>query len=139
MFRDLLTTEKYSVVVRKENFVVFTQTDKKIYSPGQTVKYRVIVMRTDFSLYDGFCDVTLISAEGIQINKKENAALVKGFSQGEFELVDSATHGQWKIKVALDGYRQTYVTVFDIEEYHLPKFDITFDMPDVVRADSASE
>ena len=96
-------------------------------------------MRTDFSLYSGRCDVTLISPQGIRIDKKEDKALIKGYSQGEFELVESATHGEWMIKVALNGYRQTYITVFNIDEYHLPKFDITLDMPDAVRADSVLE
>lgn len=96
-------------------------------------------MRTDFSLYSGRCDVTLISPDKIRIGKKENMALIKGFTQGEFELVESVTHGEWKIEVELSGYQHTYVTAFNIDEYHLPKFDITVDTPDAVRADSVLE
>lgn len=96
-------------------------------------------MRTDFSLYSGRCDVTLINPDKIRIDKKEDMALIKGFSKGEFELVESVAHGEWMIKVELNGYRQTYATVFNIDEYHLPKFDITLDTPKVVRADSGLE
>ncbi|XP_065816801.1 alpha-2-macroglobulin-like protein 1 [Labrus bergylta] len=123
--------EVRKVMIRTYEPMTFVQTDKPIYLPGQTVKFRVVTIDTKFrpatQLYD------IINLEDPNSNKI--GQWLKETSNGKilqlsFSLNAEAREGIYNIIVSI-GENKIYWN-FKVEKYVLPKFEVNIKAPDKV-------
>ncbi|NWR02300.1 A2MG protein, partial [Paradoxornis webbianus] len=123
------------VVVQNSETLVFIQTDKPIYKPGQT---GAVPLFTAFSR--PHCKLPLFSqslCDYLQDPKKNrlyqwtNVELEMGFIQLFFNLTSEPIQGTYTV-VAQKAAGTTVRHSFSVEEYVLPKFEVTVKMPKVI-------
>ncbi|NXV15676.1 A2MG protein, partial [Cepphus grylle] len=128
-----------SVLVKNSESLVFVQTDKPIYKPGQTVLFRIVSLDTDFRPLNETPPVLTISlwSPYLQDPKKNRlyqwteAELKGGLIQLFFNLTSEPMQGTYTV-VAQKASGKTIHHPFSVEEYVLPKFEVTVKMPKVI-------
>ena len=117
---------KNGVKISSSNPVIFLSTDKPVYKPGQTVKFRVLGL--DRFLKPSSSDLKL---EEVFIKNPSQAKLISivdasfnnyGMWGDEFYVVAEAEVGDWELGVKIND--EDFSTTFKVIEYVLPKFDI---------------
>ncbi len=101
--------------------IVFVETDKPIYKPGQTVHIRLIAVDSTLKKAEDDVTVEISDAKGVKVFKKK--VHVDGMAQLSFNLSKELNEGVWKIRVLRNG-RTIDQLDFRVEEYTLPKFEI---------------
>ncbi|XP_041924560.1 alpha-2-macroglobulin-like protein 1 isoform X1 [Alosa sapidissima] len=113
--------------------ITFIQTDKPIYTPGQTVHFRVISLDTKFIAVNGeYPVVELKNSGGTRIGQWLNYS-----SQGQIlalshTLSSEAPEGAYFFYVYTNQDHATATHGFRVKKYVLPKFEVTTDHPFVV-------
>ncbi|XP_037370272.1 alpha-2-macroglobulin-like [Talpa occidentalis] len=119
------------VVTNKEN-LVFVQTDKPIYKPEQTVKFRVVVLDENFQPLDESIPLVYIEdPKGNRITQWQNLKLENGLNQLAFPLSSEPFQGLYKVVVQKASGGRTEHT-FTVEEFVLPKFEVQVTMPRII-------
>ncbi|NWH94482.1 A2MG protein, partial [Aegithalos caudatus] len=113
------------VVVQDSESLVFIQTDKPIYKPGQTVLFRIV------SLDEEFRPVNEMDPKKNRLYQWTNVELEMGFIQLFFNLTSEPIQGTYRV-VAQKAAGKTVQHSFSVEEYVLPKFEVTVKMPKVI-------
>ncbi|NXP39134.1 A2MG protein, partial [Leiothrix lutea] len=113
------------VVVQNSESLVFIQTDKPIYKPGQTVLFRIV------SLDEEFRPVNEMDPKKNRLYQWTNKELEMGFIQLFFNLTSEPIQGTYTV-VAQKAAGTTVRRSFSVEEYVLPKFEVTVKMPKVI-------
>uniref|UniRef100_A0A8U8BVX3 Uncharacterized protein n=1 Tax=Geospiza parvula TaxID=87175 RepID=A0A8U8BVX3_GEOPR len=113
------------LVVQDSESLVFIQTDKPIYKPGQTVLFRIV------SLDEEFRPVNEMDPKKNRLYQWTNAELEMGFIQLFFNLTSEPIQGTYTV-VAQKASGKKVQHSFSVEEYVLPKFEVTVKMPKVI-------
>ncbi|XP_060595045.1 alpha-2-macroglobulin-like [Ruditapes philippinarum] len=116
------------VTVKRPDLITLVQTDKPIYKPGQTVKFRVMTM--DYKLMsriDGYQQITIETPNGLKVMQWDDIPSPTGLVSLEMPLSSDPVLGSWMIKV-LYGSKEIRQS-FKVDEYVLPKFEITITPP----------
>ncbi|NXB68421.1 A2MG protein, partial [Struthidea cinerea] len=113
------------VVVQNSESLLFMQTDKPIYKPGQTVLFRIV------SLDEEFRPVNEMDPKKNRLYQWTNIELEMGFIQLFFNLTSEPIQGTYAV-VAQKASGKTIQHSFSVEEYVLPKFEVTVKMPKVI-------
>ncbi|NXQ09810.1 A2MG protein, partial [Peucedramus taeniatus] len=113
------------LVVQNSESLVFIQTDKPIYKPGQTVLFRIV------SLDEEFQPVDEMDPKKNRLYQWTNAELEMGFIQLFFNLTSEPIQGTYTV-VAQKASGKNVQHSFSVEEYVLPKFEVTVKMPKVI-------
>ncbi|NXU42737.1 OVOS protein, partial [Drymodes brunneopygia] len=126
--------ERRSVMIWNTGSIVFVQTDKPIYKPGQTVRFRVVALDSNFKLVqekvsDHLCSFFLQDPRGNRILQWQNVKSEMNITQLEFPLTEKPILGNYKIIVAKKSGDKINHS-FLVEEYVLPKFDVTVTAPE---------
>ncbi|XP_044727005.1 CD109 antigen-like isoform X2 [Chrysoperla carnea] len=111
-----------------KSYSVFIQTDKAIYKPGHTIRFRCIVL--DKRLRPGVTgsiDVRITDGGGNRVKQWIRALTSKGVFSGELPLSESPVLGDWNITVVV--LNQTFTKSVHVAEYVLPKFEVKVDAP----------
>ena len=120
----------------EEGFLLFVETDKPIYKPGQTVRIRLMTMDALLKPWPSMATVEVQDAKGIKVFKKEIATDDYGMATLDLPLSTEPNLGVWKL-TALAGEQKTQLDV-RVEEYVLPKYEVVVDtQKDWVLADEA--
>ncbi|KAK6180007.1 hypothetical protein SNE40_012232 [Patella caerulea] len=115
--------------------LTFIQTDKPAYKPGQTVKFRVLVLNTDLMQTNKSVSSILIKdPEGVIMKQWLNVTSLSGLISLEFLLSKEPVLGTWKIVTSVGSTVKS--TPFKIEEYVLPKFELTISPPPYITIES---
>uniref|UniRef100_A0A8V0ZKN1 Ovostatin n=1 Tax=Gallus gallus TaxID=9031 RepID=A0A8V0ZKN1_CHICK len=114
--------ERRSVMIWNMESFVFVQTDKPIYKPGQSVMFRVVAL--DFN----FKPVQEMDPQNNRIFQWQNVTSEINIVQIEFPLTEEPILGNYKIIVTKKSGERTSHS-FLVEEYVLPKFDVTVTAP----------
>uniref|UniRef100_A0A8C8S4T2 Alpha-2-macroglobulin bait region domain-containing protein n=1 Tax=Pelusios castaneus TaxID=367368 RepID=A0A8C8S4T2_9SAUR len=105
----------------------FVQTDKAVYKPGQTVKFRIVSLDKDFVPSTRKLPlVTLQDPSGNHIAQWRDVTPQKGIVDLSLPLSAELALGTYTIKVEWTTH------TFSVEEYVLPKFEVTIELPPVV-------
>ncbi|KAL8562826.1 hypothetical protein ACOMHN_004518 [Nucella lapillus] len=105
--------------------VIMIQTDKVIYTPRQTVMYRVIALDDDQRFAHWPVTVDIKNPDLIILERQHHHSL-EAFKGRNFSLPRDATAGTWSITAYYDGskVRTTKTINFDVQEYVLPTFKV---------------
>lgn len=135
----VLPEGEYELTVRGEGFadkatvqvaqgsMLFLETDKPIYKPGQTLHARLISL--DSELKPSPVDATLEvqDAKGIKVYKAVLRTDEYGMGTLDIPLSEEPNLGVWKVS-AQAGDHSAQIDV-RVEEYVLPKYEIKVDLP----------
>ncbi|NXX75555.1 A2MG protein, partial [Urocolius indicus] len=114
-----------AVLVKNSESLVFIQTDKPIYKPGQTVLFRIVSLDKDFH------PLNEVDPKKNRLYQWTKAELKGGLIQLFFNLTSEPVQGTYSV-VAQKASGKTIMHPFSVEEYVLPKFEVTVKMPKVI-------
>ncbi|KAM6292658.1 alpha-2-macroglobulin-like protein 1 [Porphyrio hochstetteri] len=119
--------KKQKVLIRHADKKTFIQTDKPVYKPGQIVKLRIVTLDQKFiASSETHRLVELKDPKGNRIAQWLNVTPLGGIVDLSFPLAAEAQVGEYTIKIP----DRTHT--FRVEEYVLPKFSVSIQMPQVV-------
>ncbi|KFZ63747.1 Ovostatin, partial [Podiceps cristatus] len=122
--------ERRSVMIWNTDSIVFVQTDKPIYKPGQNVMFRVVALDFNFKpVQEMYPLVAIQDPRGNRIFQWQNVTSEMNIIQIEFLLTEEPILGNYKIIVGKKSGDKTNHS-FRVEEYVLPKFDVTVSAPE---------
>ncbi|NWH97379.1 A2MG protein, partial [Tichodroma muraria] len=118
------------LVVQNSESLVFIQTDKPIYKPGQTVLFRIVSLDEEFRPVNEMVSMILDPKKN-RLYQWTNVELEMGFIQLFFNLTSEPIQGTYTV-VAQKASGKTVQHSISVEEYVLPKFEVTVKMPKVI-------
>ncbi|XP_077311729.1 alpha-2-macroglobulin-like isoform X2 [Lithobates pipiens] len=120
------------VLVKKTRSSLLVQTDKAVYKPGQTVNFRILSINEDLKPKDTVLPVVELQDSGNnKIGQWLNVSVSQGLVELSFPLSFEPPLGEYSIRV-----KNTVHSTFTVEEYVLPKFEVSLQFPKVVMFDS---
>jgi CD109 antigen len=119
--------EDRTTVRVERSFLVFVETDKPIYKPGQTMHLRLITLDAELRPVSELSTVEILDAKGIKIFRREVNTDEYGMVTLDLPISGEPNLGVWKITAVTDkGRAQLDVRV---EEYVLPKYEVKVELP----------
>lgn len=120
--------------IRSETLVIFAETDKPVYKPGQLVKFRILPVDTLLRpvQHSKQNEIWIEDPTGIRVAQWDNVPTQGGIIQEELQLSSEPVLGMWALHTAI--YNTTYVKHFEIRKYVLPKFEVTVTPPSYLLA-----
>ncbi|XP_014742819.1 PREDICTED: alpha-2-macroglobulin-like protein 1 isoform X1 [Sturnus vulgaris] len=119
--------KKQKVLIKHADKKTFIQTDKPVYKPGQIVKLRIVTLDRNFiASSETQRLVELKDPKGNRIAQWLDVTPVGGIVDLSFPLAAEAPLGEYTIKTP------DLTRTFRVEEYVLPKFSVSIQMPQVV-------
>jgi hypothetical protein len=115
---------------------IFIQTDKPIYTPMQSVKFRVIAVDEYQKLAKYLIKIDIKNNKEIVVDRMRYTA-EEAFKAKEFELPKDTPPGVWSITANFEGMGnstgQIQTVKFEVREYVLPRFSSSVSVePDVI-------
>ena len=107
--------------------LLFLETDKPIYKPGQRIRIRALRLDSDLKPLPGPVEVSILDAKGIKVHKATVDADEFGMAEAALPLSREPNLGVWKI-IAESAKQETQLDV-RVEEYVLPKYEVSIDLP----------
>ncbi|XP_065712134.2 alpha-2-macroglobulin-like protein 1 [Patagioenas fasciata] len=124
---SLDVSKKKKVMLRALKPGIFIQTDKAVYKPGQQVKFRIVSLDKDFAPSNKKLPLVFLKdPSGNRIAQWREVTPRQGIVDLSLPLAAEPALGTYTIEV--EGKRHS----FSVEEYVLPKFEMTIDLPAVV-------
>ena len=125
--------DEIKILVSYKNTMVFIQTDKPIYNPGQTVNLRVIPLGLDLKASTSNVTIEVLNPQGIRVERWKNLNTKEGFFSRRLDLSENAILGLWTISALYGhGMVQNASIQFEVREYVLPTFSVKIDGPSYV-------
>jgi CD109 antigen len=119
-------TDKAPVSIAKD-YLVFLETDKPIYKPGQTFYIRVITLDSELKPVIEPVTVEILDAKGIKVFRTETITDEYGMMELELPISNEPNQGVWKINAITEKSRNQLDV--RVEEYVLPKYEISVELP----------
>lgn len=119
-------SDKTTINVEK-SYLVFVETDKPIYKPGQTIHIRVLTLDPELKPSVESATVEILDAKGIKIFRSIITTDEYGMTGIDLPVSDEPNLGVWKINVVTEKARNQLDV--RVEEYVLPKYEVKVDLP----------
>ncbi|NXY13730.1 A2ML1 protein, partial [Atrichornis clamosus] len=116
--------EQKKVLICKARSGTIIQTDKPIYQPGQTVKFRIVTLDEEFLVLNDS------DPKNNQIEQWQDVVPRDGIADLSFQLSDEPLLGTYVINVTST---KTYGS-FSVKELVMPKFEVIFEAPNQIYA-----
>ncbi|NXK69592.1 A2ML1 protein, partial [Sylvietta virens] len=130
---SLKVSESKKVMLKALSPGIFIQTDKAVYKPGQEVKFRVVSLDKDLTpsnqkgLFAGLIPrVPAQDPSGNRIAQWREVTPRQGIVDLSLPLASEPALGTYTISVEEKSHS------FSVEEYVLPKFEVTIHLPSVL-------
>ncbi|XP_012693394.2 complement C4-A [Clupea harengus] len=112
-----------NIYVSTKRGYIFVQTDKPIYTPGETVKYRIFTLNQYMLPIDEEINLRVFNSKGLVVSGtlvKSNEIILQSVS-----IPDIEPAGHWKIEAYFSGAPESNSTVqFEVKEYVLPTYEV---------------
>jgi A-macroglobulin TED domain/Alpha-2-macroglobulin family/Alpha-2-macroglobulin bait region domain/MG2 domain/A-macroglobulin receptor binding domain/Macroglobulin domain MG3 len=110
----------------KASTLLFLETDKPIYKPGQTMQIRLVALDSELRPVQTEATVEIQDAKGIKLSKQTLTTDEYGTVTTELPISSEPNLGVWK----LTAYAGDTTTELDVrvEKYVLPKYDVTVEL-----------
>ncbi|XP_055487408.1 LOW QUALITY PROTEIN: murinoglobulin-2-like [Leucoraja erinacea] len=119
------------VLLKKYHSLTFVQTDKPVYKPGQTVRFRVVSLDQDFQpTLEKYPLITLTDIGQYRIGQWLGVEGRQGIVDLSFDLIPDSPMGSYTIQVQTSSEKVTHS--FSVEEYVLPKFELKVHLPEQI-------
>ncbi|XP_058693150.1 alpha-2-macroglobulin-like protein 1 [Poecile atricapillus] len=122
--------EQKKVLICKARNGTIIQTEKPIYEPGQTVKFRIVTLDEEFLALNDSISLFLLDPKNNQIEQWQNVVPRDGIADLSFQLSDEPLLGTYVINVTSS---RAYGS-FSVKEHVLPKFEVIFEAPSQIYA-----
>ena len=106
---------------------ILIETDKPIYKPSQTILGRIVLLNSALQPSEGEVEVTFHDARGLRIGRQNLTADGYGVAPFSLALASELNFGTWKIRARSESAES--VRDIRVEEYTLPRFDVSVDFP----------
>ena len=106
-----------------DGLLLFVETDKPIYQPGQTVHVRLMTLDSALKPWPSAAAIEVQDAKGIKVFRKEVETDDYGMVTVDMPLSVEPNLGVWKL-TALAGDQRTQLDV-RVERYVLPKYEVS--------------
>ncbi|KAM7065304.1 alpha-2-macroglobulin-like protein 1 [Acridotheres tristis] len=114
------------VLVKPKKNIILIETDKGLYKPGETVKFRIVNLDDNLKVIKNeYSQIWLQDPEYNRIAEWLNVKSNHGIVDLSFPLASEASLGKYTISVQQDMAQRT----FSVEEYVLKKFEIKIEHP----------
>ncbi|KFO77325.1 Alpha-2-macroglobulin, partial [Cuculus canorus] len=120
-----------SVLVKNSESLVFVQTDKPIYKPGQTVLFRIVSLNKDFYPLNEKVEPFFVDPQRNRVYQWQEVKLETGLTQLSFPLTSDPIQGSYKI-VVQKSFTSHVEHYFSVEEYVLPKYEVLVKLPKMI-------
>ncbi|KAK7133996.1 hypothetical protein R3I94_015754 [Phoxinus phoxinus] len=109
---------------------IFIQTDKNTYQPGETVKFRLVLVTPDGKPYKGQINIYIRDPRGNMIRQWLSVDGVLGVVSKELKLSQNPPLGPWKIVAGIHDVIQE--RSFSVDYYVLPRFEVKVNVPSIL-------
>ncbi|XP_066499224.1 alpha-2-macroglobulin-like protein 1 [Hoplias malabaricus] len=124
--------ETKSILITPPPRLVLVETDKPIYKPGQTVKFRIVSLDSCLLTFNQeFPTIELLDPMSNRIGQWLNETTEYGMIDLSYVMSSDAPVGQYVINI-WDKINNQVSQGFEIREYVLPKFEVTVLFPPVI-------
>ncbi|XP_035316209.1 alpha-1-inhibitor 3 isoform X1 [Cricetulus griseus] len=125
-------TKTNVVMVKNQESVVFVQTDKPMYKPGQPVKFQVVSMDTNLHPLNELFPLAYIEdPKTNRIMQWRDINTENGLKQLSFSLSSEPILGSYKIVLQKQsGVKKEHS--FTVEEFVLPRFEVRVKVPKAI-------
>ncbi|XP_030575167.1 CD109 antigen-like [Archocentrus centrarchus] len=123
---SVIFTNTTTLSFSRRNVSTFIQTDRWRYSPGDTVKVRVVSVQWDNRPYEGKVDVSVRDPSGNVVDRWESTGNL-GIVLEEFHLSQGPLLGRWVVTASVNGV--TDEKLFIVEHYERPHFEVLVKTP----------
>uniref|UniRef100_A0AAZ3RAU8 Uncharacterized protein n=1 Tax=Oncorhynchus tshawytscha TaxID=74940 RepID=A0AAZ3RAU8_ONCTS len=125
-------SKKTKILIKPKRFLTIFQTDKPVYKPGQTVKFRIVSLDASFLSFNQMVSYSFsIDPNSNRIAQWLNQSTVSGILDLSHPMSAEATQGSYIITAWNEKGEQTSQT-FDIKEYVLPKYEVKVYLPQTI-------
>ncbi|XP_023228153.1 pregnancy zone protein-like [Centruroides sculpturatus] len=126
------------VYLTPNSLITFIQTDKPIYKPGQTVRFRVFPVDVFLKPIDSksIGDIWIENPTGIRVAQWKNVSFTNGLVQLELPLSGEPLLGDWLIHSEISG--KSGQQSFKVDKYVLPRFEVTIIPPPFILANAST-
>ncbi|XP_063250393.1 alpha-2-macroglobulin-like protein 1 [Prinia subflava] len=122
--------EQKKVLIHKARNGTIIQTDKPIYEPGETVKFRIVTLDEEFLALNNSISLFLLDPKNNQIEQWQDVVPQDGIADLSFQLSEEPLLGTYLINVtSASAYGS-----FSVKEHVLPKFEVIFEVPKQIYA-----
>lgn len=108
---------------------IFIQTDKAIFKPGDSIKFRVLVLDYDLKAVTlapyNQLNIYISDPEKNRIKQWLKVELTKGVFTSEMQLSELPLLGNWKIEAQVG--KEIKTKEIEVAKYVLPTFDVSID------------
>ncbi|KAM7419790.1 hypothetical protein PAMA_016741 [Pampus argenteus] len=105
---------------------IFIQTDKPIYNPGDTVRFRAFVSSPAFKAFDNSVTIDIKNPDGVVVKQTSRIRTIAGIFSDIFPLSEIVNEGIWIVTAKFDHWQQnTFTSQFEVKKYVLPAFNVT--------------
>ncbi|XP_039619902.1 alpha-2-macroglobulin-like protein 1 [Polypterus senegalus] len=123
---------KKKVLITPIQSMTFIQTDKPIYKPGQTVKFRIFAMNEDFlPVNEKYTTVELVDPRSNRIGQWLNISTNSGIVDLSYPTTSEAPLGVYTLR-AWQEQGFSLQEQFKVKEYVLPKYEVVIKLPETV-------
>ncbi|XP_076796628.1 murinoglobulin-1-like isoform X1 [Arvicanthis niloticus] len=124
--------KRNTVLVKNKESVVFIQTDKSVYKPGQSVKFRVVSMDKNLHPLNELFPLAYIEdPKTNRIMQWRDIKTENGLKQMSFSLAAELIQGPYKIVMQKQsGWKEEHS--FTVMEFVLPRFDVDVKVPNAI-------
>ncbi|XP_041789834.1 complement C3-like [Chelmon rostratus] len=118
--------EERLLMVSFHSGYIFIQTDKPIYNPGDTVRFRTFVSSPFFKAFDTSVTIDIQNPDNVVVKQISRTRAVDGVFGDTFPLSEIVNEGTWTVTAKFDHWQQnTFSSQFQVKKYVLPAFNVT--------------
>ncbi|XP_053925279.1 alpha-2-macroglobulin-like protein 1 isoform X2 [Cuculus canorus] len=129
---NVLFEGRKKVLVKPRKNIILIETDKNLYKPGETVKFRIVSLDDNLKVIKNeYSQIWLEDPEYNRIAEWLNVKSRNGIVDLSFLLASEAQLGEYAISVQQNMARKT----FSVDEYVLEKFEIKIEHPPFITAE----
>ncbi|RMC07526.1 hypothetical protein DUI87_17000 [Hirundo rustica rustica] len=123
-------SEEKKVLIRRAATGSFIQTDKPVYNPGQTVKFRIVTLTEDFAPVNSkYSMVEIQDPNQNRIGQWLDVRPKQGIADLSFQLAAELSLGTYTISAQSFKSSSVQSSTFKVEERVLQNFDVFFEGP----------
>ncbi|XP_074487043.1 venom factor-like isoform X1 [Sebastes fasciatus] len=118
--------EERILMVSFHSGYIFIQTDKPIYNPGDTVRFRAFTSSVSFKAFNSSVTIDVQNPDGVVVKQVSRIRAADGVFSDTFPLSEIVNEGKWTMTAMFDHWQQnTFTSQFEVKKYVLPAFNVT--------------